>query len=171
MRLLMKERLFSLKDRYDITDEQGRTVFTIVGKFFSFLNKLSVYDAAGNEVAVIDQRLISFSPTYDIIRGGQTIATVNKKLFTLFRHRFLVDVPGPDDIEARGSFWDREYVFELHGQEVARASRAFFSIRDSYGIEIGDGVDPVLIVAAAVVIDLVLHDERNAAAAAASSAM
>jgi uncharacterized protein YxjI len=161
MRLLMKERLLTLKDRYDITDEHGTTVFTIVGTFFSFGHKLTIYDAAGNEVALIDQQLISFSPTYDIIRGGETIATVKKRLFTLFHHRFLVDVPGPDDIEARGSFWDREYVFEQHGREVARASRAFFSIGDSYGIEIDDGVDPALIVASAVVIDLALEDEKK----------
>jgi hypothetical protein len=32
-----------------------------------------------------------------------------KHLFTLFRCRFTVDVPGPDDLEAEGSSLEREY--------------------------------------------------------------
>jgi hypothetical protein len=51
---------------------------------------------------------LSIGPQYGIIRGGKTVAVVKKYLFTLFRARFSVDVPGPDDLEARGNFLDHE---------------------------------------------------------------
>ena len=90
-------------------------------------------------------------------------AVVKRELFTLFRHRFTVDVPGPDDLEAQGSFTEHEYTFTRRGQVVATVSKRWFSWSDTYGIEIADGEDPVLILASAVVIDQACHpdDEKR----------
>jgi uncharacterized protein YxjI len=73
-----------------------------------------------------------------------------------------VDVPGPDDLEARGDFLDHEYVFERSGREVARVSKRWFSIADTYGIDIDPEQDDALILACAVVIDLVSHPDEKA---------
>ena len=54
----------------------------------------------GNELAFIEQRLLSWGPTYEIYIGGRLHATVKKELFTFFKCRFTVDVPGPNDLEA-----------------------------------------------------------------------
>ena len=86
---------------------------------------------------------------------------MKKHLFTFFRHRFTVDVPGPDDLEAQGSFLDHEYTFERRGRRSPRVSKRWFSLSDSYGIDIDDGEDDVLILAAAVVIDLVSHPDKE----------
>jgi uncharacterized protein YxjI len=40
---------------------------------------------------------------------------------------------------------------------VATVSKRWFSLRDTYGIEIADGEDDVLILASAVVVDQVCH--------------
>ena len=86
---------------------------------------------------------------------------VKKKLFTLLRCRFTVDVPGPDDLEARGSFLDHEYTFERHGQVVAEVSKKWFSWTDTYGVDINADEDPVVILASTVVIDLICHQESK----------
>ena len=161
MRYLMRERILSWGDDFTIRDADGRDVYYIDGKVFSFGDKLSLQDMNGNELARIDQKLLSFGPQYDIERGGKTVATVKKHLFTFFRHKFTVDVPGPDDLEAQGSFLDHEYTFQRQGREVARVSKRWFSFSDSYGIDINDGEDDVLILAAAVVIDLVSHPDKS----------
>ena len=77
------------------------------------------------------------------------------------RARFTVDVPGPHDLEARGDFLDHEYVFERDGREVARASKKWFKLADTYALDIDAGEDDVLILASAVVIDLVLHPDEK----------
>jgi len=41
---------------------------------------------------------------------------------------------------------------------VAEVSKKWFRIRDSYGVEIDPGVDPVLILAITVAIDALAHD-------------
>ena len=42
---------------------------------------------------------------------------------------------------------------------MARVSKAYFSWSDTYGIDIDDDEDDVTILATAVVIDLVCHDD------------
>jgi uncharacterized protein YxjI len=157
----MRERILSWGDDFTIKDADGREVFYVDGKVFSFGDKLTFKDAAGHEVAKIDQKLLSFGPQYEISRGGETLAVVKKHLFTLFRARFTVDVPGPDDLEARGNFLEHEYTFERQGREVARVSKRWFSLADTYAVDIDDGEDDVLILASAVVIDLVSHPDEQ----------
>lgn len=161
MRYVMKEKILSWGDDFKIRDESGRDAFFVDGQVFSFGNKLSFQDMNGNELAFIDQKLLSWGPTYEIFRGGRQIAVVKKKLFTLMRARFTVDVPGPDDLEAQGSFLEHEYTFTRHGREVAAVSKRWFSWSDTYGIDIAPGEDDVLILATAVVIDLVMHDDSK----------
>jgi len=160
VRYLMRERILSWGDDFTIKDDAEREVFYVDGKVFSFGDKLSFKDKDGKEVALIDQKLLSFGPQYEIIRGGTTVAVVKKQLFTLFRARFTVDVPGPDDLEAKGNFLEHEYVFERDGRDIARISKKWLSLSDSYAIDINEGEDDVVILAAAVVIDLVSHPDQ-----------
>lgn len=115
----------------------------------------------GNELAFIRQKLLAWGPTYFIEREGHVFAEVRKHLFTLLRCKFTVDLPGPDDLEAQGSFLDHEYTFERHGRTVATVSKRWFSWTDTYGVDIDAGEDDVLILASAVAIDLVCHADKN----------
>lgn len=159
MRYLMKEKLIALGEDFMIQDESGRDVYFVDGKALSFGDKLVFKDMAGNELARIEQKLLAWGPTYEIYRGGEHVATVKKALFTLFRSRFSVDVPGPDDLEAQGDFLDHEYTFTRGGQTVAQVSKRWLSIRDTYAIDIAAGQDDVLLLACAVVVDMAGHKD------------
>ncbi|HEX2971299.1 MAG TPA: LURP-one-related family protein [Tepidisphaeraceae bacterium] len=161
MRYQMKEKLFAFGDDFIIRDANGQDVFFVDGRAFSFGDKLSFQDMHGNELAFIRQKLLSWGPTYEIYRHDRLFAVVKKSLFTLFRCHFTIDVPGPDDLEATGSLFDREYTFTRHDQPVAAVSKTFFSLSDTYGIDIASGEDDILILASAVVIDLCCHQERR----------
>ena len=159
MRYVMKEKILSWGDDFRIRDESGRDVFLVDGKVFSFGDKLAFKDMSGNELAVIDQKMLSIGPTYEILRGGKVAAVVKKKLFTFLRAKFTVDVPGPNDLEATGDFIGHDYTFERGGREVARVSKKWFRMSDTYGVEVAPGEDDVLILASAVVIDLCTHPD------------
>jgi uncharacterized protein YxjI len=159
MRYVMRERILSFGDDFTIKNAEGEDVFYVDGKVLAIGDKLSFKDMEGRELVLIDQKVLSLGRQYEIIRNGATVAVVKKHLFTPFRARFTVDVPGPDDLEARGNFLDHEYTFERGGREVARVSKRWFSFADTYGIDVDEGQDDVLILAAAVVIDLVSHPD------------
>ena len=162
MRYLMKQKLFAFGDDFRIRDESGRDVFFVDGKVLTIRNKLAFQDMQGNELAFIRQRLLALATSYDIYRKGELYATVKKELFTFLGCRFYVDIPGPDDLEASGNLLEHEYTFKRHGREVASVSKKWFSMTDSYGVDIAEGEDDVLILASTVVIDMACHaDERK----------
>ena len=161
MRYLMKQKLFAWGDDFTIKDDAGNDRFFVDGRAFSIGDKLSFQDMAGNELAFIRQRLLAIGKTYDIERSGR-VTTIHKELFTLFNCRFTVDVPGPNDLEARGNFLDMEYEFvDAAGSPVATISKRWFTLADTYGIQVAKGQDDVLILCAAVVIDLCCHGDRR----------
>jgi uncharacterized protein YxjI len=161
MRYVMRQKLLSLADNFTIKNEQEQDVFLVKGKLFSFGDKLSFQDLAGNELVFIEQRLLNWSPTYELWKQGELLAVVKRELFSFIHHRFTVDVPGPDDLEAEGDFLDHEYTIARGDHVVATVSKRWFSWADTYGIETVDGADDVLILATAVVVDMVCHDDNK----------
>ncbi len=160
-RYILRQNLFAFGDDYIVRDERERECFFVDGRAFSFGAKLSFQDMQGQELAFIRQRLLAWGPTFEILRDDQVAAVVKKTLFTFFRCEFTVDVPGPDDLIADGDFWEHEYEFRRGSRLVARVSKKWFAFRDSYGIEIEDGEDEVLLLASAVVIDQCCHERKN----------
>jgi uncharacterized protein YxjI len=158
---VMKQKLFSWGDDFVIKDETGQDRFLVDGKAFSLGNQLSFQDLAGNELAFIRQKLLSWGPTYEISRGDQLLATVSKELFTFFKCTFTVDVPGPNDLQAEGDFMDHQYVFTRNGSAVAEVSKQWFTWSDTYGVQVAQGEDDVLILASTVVIDMACHGDHK----------
>ena len=161
MRYVMKQKLISLGDDFTIQDEAGNDAFFVDGKMFSFGDQLSFQDMQGNELAYIKEKVFAWGKTYEIYRSGRLAAVVKKELFTFFQCRFTVDVPGPDDLEATGDFLDHEYAFTRGDRSVASVSKRWFSFRDTYGIDVADGEDAVLVLASAVVVDMACHADRK----------
>ena len=161
MRYVMKQRLFTFTDDYDIMDAEGNAVYYVDGKLLSLGKNLSFQDLEERELAHIQQKLLNWGPTYEITHNGELVAVVKKELFTFFHCVFHVDEPGHDALTAEGNFNDHEYVFTRAGRQVATVSKQWFTFADTYGVEVDDGEDPVLILASAVVIDECCHDNRR----------
>ncbi|WP_433292150.1 LURP-one-related/scramblase family protein [Actinoplanes sp. CA-030573] len=153
---LIRERFFSLGDDFDVLDENGNKVFRVDGKVFSIRGRLVIEDANGDEVASVHRQLIALRATYEIRIGGEKAAEVRKKLFTPFRDKFTIDVPGPDDLEMRGDLLDHEYVIEQGGVEIAAVSKRWLTVRDTYAVQVAPGVDPLLIIGSVLAVDLAL---------------
>ncbi|MET7421962.1 LURP-one-related family protein [Dactylosporangium sp. NPDC005555] len=158
---VIKERFFDIGDDFDITDDSGQVVLHVDGKVLSLRDKLVIEDPHGAEVASVHRHLIALRPTYTIEIGGEKAAEVRKKLFTPFREKFTVDLPGDDDLTMTGDLFDHEYTVERDGREVASVSKRWLSIRDSYAVRIGDGENHVLILAAVLALELATQREKD----------
>lgn len=157
---VIRERFFSIGDDFDVLDEHGNKVFHVDGKVLSVRNRVVIEDPAGQEVATLHRHLVSLRPTYEIRIGGEKAAEVRKKLFTPFREKFTIDVPGPDDLEMKGDLLDHEYVIERGGEEVAAVSKRWLTIRDTYAVQVTAGVEPLLIIGAVLALDLALERDK-----------
>jgi uncharacterized protein YxjI len=159
MRYVMKQRLFTLTDDYDITDADGNAAYYVDGRLLTIGKKLSFQDMEQKELAFIEQKLLNWGPTFEITHDGELVAVVKKELFTFFHCVFHVDEPGHDALTAEGNFNDHEYVFTRAGRQVAAVSKQWFTFADTYGVEVEEGEDPVLILACTVVIDEACHGD------------
>jgi uncharacterized protein YxjI len=158
---LIRERFFRLGEDSDITDERGRPVLHVDGKMLSLHDRLIIRDPAGREVAQVHRRLVALRPTYKVTIGGGEVAEVRKRLFTPFGDRFTIDVPGPDDLEMRGDLFDHEFTIERGGETVATVSKRWFSMRDTYAVDVAPGQDDLLILASILALDLAEDQERK----------
>jgi len=151
---LIRERIFDLGDDFDITDESGRPVYHVDGKVLSIRDRLVIEDPSGREVASVHRQLVALRRTYTISIGDEKAAEVRKNLFTPFRDKYTIDIPGSDDLEMRGDLLDHEYTVERDGREIATVSKRWFSIRDTYAVNVAEGEDDLLILAAVLALDL-----------------
>ncbi|WP_433360593.1 LURP-one-related/scramblase family protein [Actinoplanes sp. CA-142083] len=159
---LIRERFFAIGDDFDVLDEHGNKLYRVDGKVFSVRGRVVIEDPSGEEVASVHRQLIALRATYEIRIGGEKAAEVRKKLFTPFRDKFTIDVPGPDDLEMKGDLLDHEYVIEQDGDEVAAVSKRWLTVRDTYAVKIAEGINPLLIIAGVLALDLALDREKDA---------
>ncbi|NKB71227.1 MAG: hypothetical protein GKR89_29495 [Candidatus Latescibacteria bacterium] len=153
----IKEKFWSWGDNFQITDPDGELKYYVNGRAFSWGDKLSFQDPDHNELAFISQKLLTLKPRYEIIIDGKVFAEVVKE-WSWFSKKFTLDVPGPNDYQIEGSFWEHEFQFQRQGRNVAQVSKNLWAWTDSYGVEIEEGEDQVSILCACIVIDQVLHD-------------
>ena len=138
MQLLIKQRIFSWADTYDIYDETGEVRYYVKGKVFSLGHQIHVYEKrSGQEVGSIHQRLFSFTPTFEIVINGQVRGTIRKE-FTFFRPRYNVDYLGWD---VEGDFFSWDYRVTNGGLEVMSISRELFTWGDTYVLRYRQIVD------------------------------
>jgi uncharacterized protein YxjI len=164
MKYLMRERVFGIGDDHWITTEHGDKAFLVDGKALRIRETFELKDHhTGEVVAVIKKKMIAVRDTMMIDRDDDRIATVKKKLITVFRDKYIAeleDAVGGGEIEIHGNFTDHEFTMERDGHWVAQVSKKWFSIRDTYAIEVAEGEDVPLLLSVAVCVDH-LHAEEH----------
>jgi uncharacterized protein YxjI len=158
MKYQMREQMFAIGDDYWIETDGGQRAFKVDGKALRLRKTLVLETPDGDEVFTIQKKLLSIRDTMEIARDGKTVATVTKALFAPLRERFSIEVEGGEDMEAKGNIADHEYTIACNGERVADVSKRWFSMRDTYGIEITADPDEALILALTVCIDQISHD-------------
>jgi len=158
MKLYLKQKVFSWRDRFYAKDENGGDRFYIEGEIFSWGKKLHVYDANGAEVAFIRQKVFSFMPRYFVEIGGRVVCEIVKEL-TFFKHSYRLEgIPW----RMNGDFWAHEYALgDNNGRQVMRMSKKWFTWGDSYELDIADPNDEILCLCVALAVDCAMAAQNN----------
>ena len=117
-----KQRLFSWLDSYDIYDEAGNTVYVVKGQL-SWGHKLVIYDAYGNEVGMVVQKVLTFLPKFEIYKNGSYIGCLSKEFSFLTPH-YNIDYNGWH-IDGTIMEWDYS-ILDRSGYSIARVSKELF---------------------------------------------
>jgi uncharacterized protein YxjI len=163
MRYHIRERAWSLTESFVVRDEAGQVVFDIKGKFFHIGDDLVMYDRfTGQPLVHIKQRILSLLPRYEIYRNNQHWASIHEQ-FRFFGERFKVDGDNGMVFHINGDIWRWNFtVSDDNGNLLAQIGRQFSLFRDSYAINVAQGVDAPFIIALAIVIEMVKeHHEKK----------
>lgn len=157
-RYRMRQHLISIGEDFTIEDENGTPAFKVDGKVLRIRDTFEITRMDGSEVVTVREKKLAIRDSMKLLRGGDTIATVKKALIAPFRDKFAVDVEGGEDLEVQGNILDHDYEIRRGSRTVARVSKKWFAIRDTYGIEIEPGEDEGIILGVAVALDEMVHD-------------
>jgi uncharacterized protein YxjI len=160
MRYLVREKVFSIGDDFWVTDEHGDKVFLVDGKALRLRETFELKDASGAVAATVRKKLLALRDTMEIERDGTVIATVKKALISPLHHRSVVDLAGGGELEAVGNILDKEFEIRSDGMVLARVSRSWFRLRDTYGVDVAPGQDDALMLSIAVCLDRIHHEEE-----------
>ena len=157
----MRQKIFAIGDDFWIEDEQGDKAFKVNGKAMRIRDTMVLEDASGRELLKIQERKLRIHDTMKIEDPeGHEVATVKKALITPLRERFDVDVEDGDDLKVQGNIVDHEYRITQGDTKVAEVSKKWFRVADTYGVEVAEGQDPVLVLAVAAALDSMTHEGR-----------
>ena len=149
MRLLIKQRVFSWTDTYDVYDENGSVKYFVKAEFLTLGHRLHVYDESRNEVGVIRQKLMTLLPAFEIETDGVVRGRIEKQ-FRLFRPKYEVDFNG---WRAEGDFLGWDYDVYSGCSAVIHISRQLFRWGDTYVIDILNPEDELMGLLLVIAID------------------
>ncbi|MBE6576627.1 MAG: hypothetical protein E7653_00640 [Ruminococcaceae bacterium] len=149
MRLIFKQRFFSWFDSYDIYDEMGNTLFTVKGEL-AWGHLLRIYDAIGNEIGCIKEKVFTWLPKFEMYFGDNYVGSINKE-FSFFKPKFNIDYKGWN-VNGNWLEWDYEIV-DYKGQTVATISKQPWNFTDTYVIDVYNPNDTVYALMLVLAID------------------
>ena len=79
MKLILKERLISWFDSFNVYDEDGNIYFKVNGKL-AWGHKLVIYNAAGSEIGMVREKIVDILPQFNLFKDGEKVGTITKKL-------------------------------------------------------------------------------------------
>jgi uncharacterized protein YxjI len=159
-RYKIRQNLISIGDDFWIENEEGKRVFKVDGKIFRIRKTLVFEDMNGKPLCTIKERLLTVRDTMTVTGpDGEQLAVVKKALLTPLRDRWSVNVRNGPDLTVQGNIFDYEYDIKQGWNKVAEISKKWFRLTDTYGVEIEAGQNDILILAVALAIDMMAHDE------------
>ncbi|MBQ7598249.1 MAG: LURP-one-related family protein [Clostridia bacterium] len=160
MKLYIKQKVFSLKDRFTVKNANGEDCYFVEGKLVSIGQKKTLTDAAGNELATIRQKVLAIMPKFIVEMDGKEVAWIKKK-FTFLKPKYVVE--GLDwDVE--GNFLAHDYTIAEHGKVIANIHKKWMAWGDTFELDINDNADEVMALAVILAIDSVIDSAQAAAA-------
>ena len=149
MKLYIKQKAFSWTDSFTVCDEQGTVCYTVKADWPRLGHQLYIYDAAGQEVGLVSEKLLTWLPVFEISKNGRTLGSVRRE-WSFLRPRYTVDYK---DWQVQGEVFGWEYTVSSRGRQVATICKELFTWTDSYVIETAEEQDAEEVLMLVIAID------------------
>ncbi|MBM6615536.1 LURP-one-related family protein [Desemzia sp. RIT804] len=148
MKLYIRAKRFSLRDGLIVRNEKDEPIYEIKSEWLSFGRKVHIYDQNKEEVASIEEKKLGFSPKYAINQLETNVAVVKKEK-NLMTSDYDIDKL---NWRIRGNVEDNDYKIKEKLRTVAELKKKWFSVGESYVLEVEEEQDSIVALAIVVAI-------------------
>ena len=155
--LTMHQKVKLGLEEYEVLE--NKTVkYTAKKKLLAAGADFDIFDAMGNKVGLVDQKVLNMVKTFDLTINGQKVGTVKKKFPALTKDM---------NYDARGWKLDGDalgmsFKFTDAAKSVyATVKKKVIAVGDTYEIVVADPADELLVVALTIVLDEAFHSKRS----------
>ncbi|MDD3225766.1 MAG: hypothetical protein PHX70_13890 [Clostridium sp.] len=152
MKLYMRQKVLSIKDKYSICKEDETPVYWVVGNLLSLGYKIE--DANQNLVMEIKKKLVAIMPEYTLVKDGQPIGVIKKKM--KLTRPVISGKVGTEEIEIKGDISGFHFSIKSNDVVIGNVDTERLTWGDVYSIDIKDTGKQDLIVAIAIIVDNIL---------------
>jgi uncharacterized protein YxjI len=158
-RYQMRQKLVSFGDDFWIENQDGQKAYKVDGKMLRVRDTLFFEDPRGRELCKIQTKVARIKDSMEIeAADGGRLAMVKKALISPVRDRWVVKVGNGPDLDVQGNILDHEYSIGEGRDKIAEVSKKWFRLRDTYGVQIEQGQNDVVLLAVTVAIDMMAHE-------------
>lgn len=160
MKLYIKQRVFTYKDKFQIKNSSDQVEYTAIGKIIALSKRFTIENSKGKKVAVIKKRIFTIFPQYRINILEDKTYTLKRK-FTFFKQKYKVK---PLDWELKGDFLSHNYQVMDHKTTIMSISKKWFKWGDTYELDIPNKANELLALCIAVAIDAEIASDKEVVA-------
>lgn len=157
-KLLIKQRVFSWTDTYDIYDENEEPKYFVKGDFFTLGHRLHICDYSTNrEIGMIHEKLMTWFGKAEITVGDSIVGTITRK-WSFLRPKYTIDYNG---WQVEGDFLEWNYtIVDASGKQIAAIDKELFHWGDTYALTILNDTDEQDVLIMALTIDMLNCGQR-----------
>ena len=152
MRLIIKNKLMSLRGNSSVKDEQGNEVFIVKGKLISPTKKKFVYDLEGNRLFTIRNKFwhLFIKSAYIYNSENKKIAKFKNKFF---KGREFTSSGYEDAFRINKNPEGKGRAIYKNEEKIGVFTSEFFKIADNFTIEYDNPENGALLVAILIAVD------------------
>jgi uncharacterized protein YxjI len=158
-RYMMHEHRLSLGSSFEIHDEHDECFFRVDVDRSRCGETLVFQDRYNHHLCAVDLGSAVESDEVIIRRGGTPYANV-KWPAGASRDRIVLEMPG-GALEMRGNMLAHEYIFQRFGNRVAKVSKSWLRLADTYTVEVVLGQEDAVILAATIAVDHLVRSSTS----------
>ncbi|NDL68775.1 LURP-one-related family protein [Anaerotalea alkaliphila] len=156
MKLYIRQKIFALGDKYDVSDEFQNPVYQVHSELLTIGAKIHLEYPAGRELYYIRQRVTLFLGRYEIHRNGEMCATIQQEL-AFFKPRLTMESSW-GDFEITGNVFSMDFEIRKEGVLVGSVHKQWMAWSDTYELYVPEGQDGAFFAAVVIAIDHCIHN-------------
>lgn len=154
MKLLMKERKFTIRDKFSVQDENGRDKYQVIGELISATKTLHIRDMNGNEMASIQEKMISLKPKFYLVIDGERVGEIVKDV-TLLKPKYHISGL---EWAIKGDVSEHKYSILSGKKTIVTVKKKRLALAGTYVFDIEDEVLEIPALAAVLAIDYITNN-------------